>query len=390
MKYDAVVCHYHEIGLKGRNRDQFERRLIHNIREAIAATGYRKVQRLPGRVVVRLDESSDLAAILNRLGLVFGLSHFSPALETPSDMEALVEAGLQLAREADFESFQVRARKGHTTFPEGSQRVNEVVGQALKDATGKRVDLTQAQWTCHIELVLDTAFVYSNRHEGPGGLPVGASGKVVALLSGGIDSPVAAWEVAKRGARIELVHFHGQPFTDPSSVRQATRLAEQLSPWLAGARLWLIPFGEIQSEIVTSTPEELRVVLYRRFMMRIAEALALQEGAEGLVTGESLGQVASQTLANIRAIDAVVESIPVLRPLVGRDKIEIERLAKRIGTYEISIDPYQDCCVLFVPRQVTTRASLGALEEAESTLDVGGLAGKGLANAEQVTIVSST
>ena len=276
----------------------------------------------------------------------------------------------------------MRARRGHSSFPESSQRVNEVVGQAIKDATGARVDLSHGEWTCHIELVQNRAFLYADRLPGPGGLPAGTAGRVVALLSGGIDSPVAIWELAKRGAAVTAVHFHGQPFSDPSSARQAARLAEHLAPWLREIDLWLVPFGDVQAEIVTAAPAALRTVLYRRFMMRIAEALAHNVGAEALVTGESLGQVASQTLPNMRAIDAVVETLPVLRPLVGRDKIEIEAIARRVGTYEISIDPHQDCCVLFAPRQAATRARLPELEAAEASLDVPALVEKALAGVE--------
>jgi thiamine biosynthesis protein ThiI len=383
--YDLVVAHYHEIGLKGRNRKVFETALIDNIKTSITGTGFVSVKNMPGRVAIRLRSDSDVAEMLSRLERVFGLSHFAPALETRADIDSMVETALRLAHGSRFESFQVRTKKGNTSLSDSSQSVNETVGQAIKDATGARVDLTHAEWTCHIEAVLNKALLYWQRIDGPGGLPVGTSGRVVALLSGGIDSPVAAWEIAKRGGSVDLVHFHGQPYTDRSSVRQVSRLAKHLAPWLLESRLWLVPFGEIQSEVVTSAPEKLRVVLYRRFMMRIAEALALREEAEAIVTGESLGQVASQTLRNIGVIEEPVHSLPVLRPLVGRDKIEIERLARRIGTYEISIDPYQDCCVLFVPRRVSTRARREDLMEAESHLDVGALVEKGLANSHLET-----
>ena len=382
--FDLIIVHYHEIGLKGRNRGYFEDRLVTNIRTALAVDG-RGVRKLPGRLLIQAGPDRDRAELLSALSTVFGISSFSPAWEAPATMEGLVDAALEMAGRSDFASFQVRARKGHSSFPESTQRVNEVVGQAIKDATGRRVDLSHAEWTCHIELVADRAFVYADRIEGPGGLPVGVSGKVVTLLSGGIDSPVAAWELAKRGAINELVHFHGQPFTDPSSARQAERLARGLEPWTGPAKLWMVPFGDIQSEIVTSARQELRVVLYRRFMMRIAEALAEREGAQALVTGDSLGQVASQTLPNLRAVDTAVRSMPVLRPLVGRDKIEIERIARRIGTYEISIDPHQDCCVLFAPRQVTTRARVEDLESVESGLEVEILVEKGLSGATLAT-----
>lgn len=384
--FDVIIVHYHEVGLKGKNRSFFERKLAENIRGAIAGTGYDRVKLLSGRVAVWLGPQSDTEAILERMQQVFGLVSLSPALASAATIEAILDNSMALARSANFESFEVRARKGNSSFPETSQRVNEIVGQAIKDGLGKRVDLSHPEWSCYIELVGDQAFTYDRRMEGPGGLPVGVSGNVLALLSGGIDSPVAAWEIAKRGADLDFVHFHGQPFSDPSSARQATELARALACWTGPSRLWLVPFGELQSEIVTAAPQELRVVLYRRFMIRIAEEIAGHQGAEALVTGESLGQVASQTLRNMRAIDQAVRELPILRPLVGRDKVEIEALARKIGTYEISIQPHQDCCVLFVPRQVTTRASLTELEEAESNLDVRALVEKGAANASLLEI----
>jgi thiamine biosynthesis protein ThiI len=379
---DVVVAHYHEVGLKGRNRSFFERRLVDNIRWALRGTGIASVRPIPGRILVELGTHADLDAVSRRLARVFGLSSFGPAVEVVASMDAVVDAALALAAETSFASFRIRARRGYSSFPESSQRINEVVGQAVKDATGARVDLSHGEWTCHIELVQNRAFLYAARTPGPGGLPAGTSGRVVSLLSGGIDSPVATWELAKRGASVTAVHFHGQPYADPSSARQAARLAEHLAPWLRGLDLWLVPFGDVQAEIVTTAPAALRTILYRRFMMRIAEAVALSVGAEALVTGESLGQVASQTLPNLRAVDAVVAGMPVLRPLIGRDKIEIEALARHIGTYEISIDPHQDCCVLFAPRHAATRTRPAELEAAEAALDVEALVAKTLANAE--------
>ena len=379
---DVVVAHYHEIGLKGRNRSFFEKRLVDNIRRSLRDAGVSRVRSIPGRILVELGPDADQETIAEALGRTFGLSSFAPAVSAPATIEDVTRTALALAGEAPFESFRVRARKGYSSFLESSQRVNEIVGQAIKDASGARVDLSHGEWTCHIELVQNRAFLYATKLPGPGGLPSGTSGRVVSLLSGGIDSPVATWELAKRGASITAAHFHGQPYADPSSARQAARLAAQLAAWSREIDLWLVPIGDLQAEIVTSAPARLRTVLYRRFMMRIAEALALNVGAEALVTGESLGQVASQTLPNMRVIDAVVESLPVLRPLVGRDKIEIEAIARRIGTYDISIDPHQDCCVLFAPREAATRARPPELEAAEATLDVEALVAKALANAE--------
>lgn len=381
--HNLVLLHYQEVGLKGKNRSFFERKLVDNIRAALSDVDHTSVKSISGRILVGLSEDSNVSMFKARLERVFGLSSFSPAIERPARMDDLIEGAIQLANETSFRTFRVRARRGNSSFPDTSQTVNERVGQALKDHTYATVDLKNAEWTCYIELVTNKAYMYSEKIPGPGGLPVGSSGGVLALLSGGIDSPVAAWQIAKRGASVDFIHFHGQPFSDPSSVRQATRLAKQLAPWLGRSKLWLVPFGGIQSEIVKSAPQELRIVLYRRFMMRIAEALAAREGAAALVTGESLGQVASQTLPNLKATNEVVEDLPVLRPLIGHDKIEIENIARRIGTYEISIDPHQDCCVLFVPRRVTTAAKTQDLEKAESDLDVEGLIQRGLDKAEK-------
>jgi thiamine biosynthesis protein ThiI len=379
-----VLAHYQEVGLKGRNRSFFERTLASNIGQILSGIPGVAATPIAGRILIRLPREH-ISSAAEKLTHVFGLSSFSPAVELVAPtMERLVQQAVRLADEASFESFRVRARRGSSSFPQTSMEVNNVVGQALKDHTGARVDLSHPDWTCHIELVTNRAYFYSEKIRAPGGLPVGSSGRVMALISGGIDSPVAAWRMAKRGATVDFIHFHGQPYADPSSARQATQLVRHLAPWTLGSRLFLIQFGDIQSEIVTSAPQELRVVLYRRFMMRIAEALAEQEGAEGLVTGECLGQVASQTLPNLRVIDDAVEALPVLRPLIGHDKLEIEQTGKQIGTYDISIQPHQDCCVLFVPKRVTTAARFEDIRAAEERLDVQALVGKALANAEIV------
>lgn len=383
---EVIVAHYREVGLKGRNRSFFERRLVENMRRRLSALPAVTVKAIPGRIIVRPGSSGQTGQVLAGLQTVFGLSSFSAADELlqPS-MENLASAAVQLARRSRIGTFAVRARRGNTSFSHTSGEINVVVGQAIKDACGARVDLSRPEWTCYIEMVADRAYLYSEKVSGPGGLPVGTSGKVLTLLSGGIDSPVAAWQIARRGAAVDFVHFHGQPFSDASSSQQARRLAGHLLPWLMRSRLWMVPFGDVQSEIVTSAPERLRIVLYRRMMMRIAEAIARGEGAEALVTGESLGQVASQTLPNMAAIGGVVD-LPVLRPLIGLDKLEIEQIAERIGTYGISIEPHQDCCVLFTPREVTTAAKPQELEQAEAALDVDALVEKALANAEAASL----
>ena len=381
-----VLVHYAELGLKGRNRSFFERTLASNIALKLSAIPGVTAKSIPGRLLVRTPDRSTEDQVLSALASTFGLSGFSPAIELiEPDLESLSSAAVHLARAGSFESFKVRARRGNSSFAKSSSEINVVVGKAIGDATGARVDLGDAQWTCYIEVVGNRAFLYTRKVPGPGGLPVGTSGRLLALLSGGIDSPVAAWRMARRGSPVDFVHFSGQPFADPSSTRQATRLARHLAPWTLRSRLWIVQFGDVQSEIVTSAPQELRIVLYRRMMMRIAEALARREGAAGLVTGESLGQVASQTLPNLTAIGEVV-SLPVLRPLIGFDKLEIEATGKQIGTYEISIQPHQDCCVLFIPRQVTTAARPQDIAQAEAVLDVQGLVDKALANTDVVDL----
>ncbi|MEX2586419.1 MAG: tRNA uracil 4-sulfurtransferase ThiI [Actinomycetota bacterium] len=366
-----VVAHYQELGLKGRNRSFFERKLTENLRRLLSGVAGAKVVPISGRVLIRFADRADTDFVTGQLACAFGLGSFSPAEEmVDPTLDELASKAIEMADESNFESFQVRARRGNSSFPISSTQINVAVGQAVKDHSGARVDLTNPQWSCHIELVTNKAYLYSKKLPGPGGLPVGTSGKVLTLLSGGIDSPVAAWRMARRGARVDYIHFHGQPFADPSSSRQATHLAKQLAPWTLQSKLWLVSFGQIQSEIVTCAPQELRIVLYRRFMMRIAEELALREGAQGLVTGECLGQVASQTITNLQAISTVVKTLPILRPLIGHDKLEIEHTGKQIGTYDISIQPHQDCCVLFTPRRVATAAKIPDLIQAESSLPV--------------------
>jgi thiamine biosynthesis protein ThiI len=275
----------------------------------------------------------------------------------------------QLLEGRQFRSFRISARRAFKTYPLTSVELNRELGTFVVERSGARVDLHHAELEIHVEVLPAETFVYVNRVAGPGGLPVGASGTVVALLSGGIDSPVAAWRMIKRGCRVVFVHFHSVPYLPDISQGKARALVERLTEWQYASRLFLVPFGEIQREIVLSVPGPARVVVYRRMMIRIAEALARQVGAPALVTGESLGQVASQTLANIARIDEVA-TMPVFRPLIGTDKIEITTEAQRLGTFEISIEPDADCCTLFTPKHPLTRMSEETTRGVEAALDV--------------------
>ncbi len=305
---------------------------------------------------------------------LFGVANFSRIHVVPAapDLGALREAVLEALRGRRFASFCVRAKRSDKRFPLDSVAVERALGAAIVGATGVRVDFAQPELRLLVEILHDRIFFSFDKQAGAGGFPVGSSGRVAALLSGGIDSPVAAWRLMKRGCSVLLVNFHAFPLQDRTMIDKVRELARVLTRWQFRTRLLLVPFGTLQQTVVAHCPAPLRVVLYRRFMLRIAEALALRQGAKALVTGESLGQVASQTLDNLAAIDAAAR-LPVLRPLIGMDKDEITEQARRLGTFEISTLPDQDCCQLFVPRSPALAAHLPEVEAAEAALDVAGL-----------------
>ena len=380
----GVVVHYHEIGLKGRNRGYFERRLVDNLRAALRSTGDAAVEVLNGRLFVRTDAPPS-EGVLDAVARTFGIAFFAPCVVVASDLQAMIDAALA-SLPTSFRTFAVAAKRSSKEFALTSREINIELGAAVQAATGAAVDLGNPDVTLWLEVVGKRTFVYVERRDGPGGLPVGASGKVVSLLSGGIDSPVATYRVLKRGAKAVLVHFHSAPFTDRSSLRKAAELAKVLAQRQGDTVLYLVPLGEAQQQIVVAAPAALRVVLYRRLMMRIAAEIARHERAKALVTGDSLGQVASQTLENIACVDDVA-TLPVLRPLIGEDKQEIITDARRIGTYETSILPFEDCCSLFVPKSPATRASADDCRAAEQDVDVDALVESCIARAEVQRIV---
>jgi len=377
----VFIVHYSEIGLKGKNRAFFEKRLINNLRKALEGTGYAHIRRISGRFLIELKEDSDLDEIQKRLSKVFGISHYSLAHVSQQDIDRLKSDALSLVKECNFNTFKVYTKRSHKNFPLTSPEINAQVGGYLVEHTGANVDLGNPDLTCFIEIVEKYAFIFLNRSPGLGGLPVGVSGRVAVLLSGGIDSPVASWLMMKRGVTAAFVHFYSYPYTDIASLEKVKSLVELLTVHQYRSRLYLVPFIDIQKEIVANTPTDLRVILYRRMMVRIAEKLAQKENAQALVTGESLGQVASQTLANIRVIEECAR-IPILRPLIGQDKNEIIEQAYRIGTYETSVLPYNDCCSLFVPRHPATKASLDVVKSAEENLDINNLTAEAINQVE--------
>jgi tRNA uracil 4-sulfurtransferase len=377
-----VVVRYHEIALKGGNRPFFVQKLVDSLRRATADFPGTKVQALAGRLAVDVADEVGWEAVRERLATVFGVANFSRSHSTPADLEALKAAVVADLAGRPPRSFRVRSKRSDKRFPRTSVEIDRELGGAVQAATGSRVDLEAPELTVHVEVLRDRILYSFDKQAGPGGFAVGSSGRVLALLSGGIDSPVAAHRLMKRGCMVVLAHFHAFPLLDHTTIDKARELARILTRYQYRSRLLLVPFGPVQQTIVAGAPAPLRVVLYRRFMVRIAEALAARQRAKALVTGESLGQVASQTLDNMAVIDEAARG-PILRPLVGMDKEEITAQARQIGTFETSTLPDQDCCQLFVPRSPATAATLEEVRQAEAALDVGGLVAAAVAGAEE-------
>ena len=373
----AAIVHYHEVSLKKGSRPMFLRHLARNLERAVSDVGPARLRQLTGRIMLELDGNEAPHVVRDRLARVCGVANVALAYRVPSTVDAMKDVIARLIEGLRFASFRITARRAFKTYPLTSVELNRALGAFVVERTGARVSLHHAELDIHVEVLPAETLIYVDPVPGPGGLPVGASGTVMALLSGGIDSPVAAWRMIKRGCRVMFAHFHSVPYLPDVSQGKAKALVTRLTQWQYDSRLFIVPFGEIQREIVLSVPGPARVVIYRRMMVRIAEALARQTGAAALVTGESLGQVASQTLVNIARIDEAA-SMPVFRPLIGTDKLEITAEAERLGTFEISIEPDADCCTLFTPKHPATRLSEDAVRAVESGLDVAGLVAQGV------------
>lgn len=399
----VVLIRYGEIALKGDNRADFEYQLQHNLQAALRPAGGVRVHRLYGRMMVEgMEPGAPQQAVAAAAGRVFGVVGAAPALEVPLDLAALQAAAVALTEEAlgSFPGsgpaapaqplpFKVAARRSHKRFPLDSMQLNQEIGAHLLRTFGERlrVDLHSPRLVVHVEIRDREGFVYGPEVPGPGGLPIGVSGRSLALLSGGIDSPVAAWMAMKRGLVVDGIHFHAIPFTSHQARWKVVQLAQVLSRWSAGrpVRLFAVPFGEIQKAIYHAAPAELGILLMRRFMLRIAEQVADRYGHQAFITGENLGQVASQTLASLEVVGLAARR-PVLRPLVAFDKQEIVERARHIGTYEISVQPFEDCCTLFVARHPETRPAAAPLEAAEAALPVDALVAEAGAGVEEVVL----
>lgn len=384
--YNKILVRFGEVGLKGKNRSYFINGLAANIRRALKGLGpgYR-VSTPYGRVFVDLPPGAQVEPVISALQRVFGLVSFSPVVQTELDMGAIKEAALrELLAEGQPETFKVAARRSLKSFSLNSMEINqELGGYLLKNCPGLKVDVHHPQRVVNVEVRKEGAFVFSRVIPGPGGLPVGATGKGVLLLSGGIDSPVAGWLAMKRGIALEAVYFDTPPFTSARALAKVEKLAGILAQW-APINLHVVNFTPVQRALMEHVPEDLTITVMRRFMFRVAEALARKKGALALITGESVGQVASQTLESMLTINTVV-STPVLRPVVAMDKVEIMEISRKIGTYETSIEPYQDCCTLFVSPHPKTRPTLAQAEAAEREMDIQGLVELALADIKSQT-----
>jgi thiamine biosynthesis protein ThiI len=388
----SVIAHYSEIALKGKNRPWFLQRLVDNLRLALSDLAVSEVRAPLGRIEVVLGNDAAWPEVRERLTRMFGLANFSRAHRVRCnsaqgkalDLEAIADALVNDLPTEPVESFRVRVRRADKRFPTPSPEVERILGMRVQDARGWKVDLSSPALTIGVELLHKEAFYYFGKIRGPGGMPVGTAGRVVALLSGGIDSPVAAWRMMRRGCTATFVHFHSYPFLERTSQDKARELAQILTRYQFRSRLYLVPFGELQRQITLSVPGPLRVVVYRRMMLRIAERIARDRGAHALVTGEVLGQVASQTIENMTTIERAT-TLPVFRPLIGMDKDEITAQAEKLGTYPVSIIPDQDCCTLFTPRHPATSATEKEIADAERTLEVAAM----VASAADAAVVES-
>ena len=365
----SVVIHYKELALKGRNRPWFVHALLRNLRTLLADLDVVHVGVVAGRIQVRFETGDHWSEARTRLARLPGIANFARAEHVAADMDVMAATVLEGLRGQTPRRFRIKTRRADKRFPVASPEVERVIGGRVHTELGWPVDLKHPQSVIRIEILTGEAFIIFDREPGAGGLPVGTGGKALCLLSGGIDSPVAAWRIIRRGVRVQLVHFHSYPILDQTSQEKVRELAEILTRYQLKTRLYLVPFGAVQQQVMVTVAPELRVVIYRRLMLRIAQRIAERVHAHALITGDVIGQVASQTIENMRAIDDATAML-VLRPLVSLDKEEITDEAIRLGTYPTSILPDQDCCTLFTPRNPATRAHLAEVRAAEGLLDV--------------------
>lgn len=380
---EIILIKSGELALKGLNRSTFEDILIKNIRKRIKPLGefeYRKEQSTVA--VVPMEDYIDMDEVSDRISRVFGIAAYSRALQVEKDMDVILKNAPEYLAEQlkNAKTFKVEGKRSDKKFPLKSPEISAEVGGAILSAFPHlRVDVKNPEILVTIEIREKFAFIRGNQTKGAGGMPTGTAGKSSILISGGIDSPVAAYMMAKRGLVLNAIHFASPPYTSPQSEEKVHNLLRQVSRYSGNITLFTVGFTEIQEEIRDKCPEDLFTLIMRRFMMRIAQRIAEKEESKALITGESLGQVASQTLNALACTDAVV-SMPVFRPLIGLDKDEIIKVSRKIDTFDISIEPYEDCCTVFTPKHPKTKPQISVLENAEKALDVEALINRAIEN----------
>ena len=387
--HEIILCKLGEVVLKGLNRHSFEMKLMSNIRRRTQRYGKFKIYSRQSTIYVEpAEETCDLAAAYDACKKVFGIIAIARAVPCPKEKEAIFATAKEYLGPALLaaKSFKVESKRSDKSFPMGSIQLSQWVGGALHDAFPHlTVDVHDPELTVYLEVREDAAYVHGPAEAAAGGLPIGMGGHAVSLLSGGIDSPVSSYMIAKRGVQLELLHFASPPYTSQQAREKVLQLARELTVWCGRLTVHIVPFTEIQEEIRRKCPEDHFTLIMRRFMMRLADRLAHELCCKALVTGESLGQVASQTIQALCVSDDVA-TMPVLRPLIGMDKEEIVRIARHVGTFDTSILPYEDCCTVFTPRHPKTKPNLEEVREYEAALDIDDLCGKALAGREMIRL----
>lgn len=387
---NILIVRCGEVALKGMNKPYFERMLVDRIRRNLKDFPGVDIKRSEGLIFVRADKELDLNAIIKQVSKVFGVASISHAVEAPSDLDAIGEEAVKymmnLIEEKGVKTFKVEGKRADKTFPVKSPEIGRIIGaKVLIGCKVLKVDVHQPDVLLHVDVRSDRTYIYDAKIQGFGGLPLGTNGKGMVLLSGGIDSPVAAWMMAKRGMLLEAVHFHSYPYTSPRAQEKVEDLAKIVASYCGRFKMHAVNLLPIQEQIVANCPEEETTILVRRFMMRIAEKIAQDTGCMMLITGENLGQVASQTAEALVVTDATV-GMPVMRPLIAMDKTDIMDKAQEIGTFETSIQPYEDCCTVFLPKHPTTKPKLEKILESESKLDVDALVEAAVKSQEIINI----
>ncbi len=382
---EIILIKNGELALKGLNRNVFEDALIKNLRQSLWALGNVEIKKAQSTVYIEpKDEAFDFEGALDKVSKVFGIAAYSRAAVCEKDIDTILKCAPEYLADTmnSVKTFKVEAKRADKRFPLTSPEISAEVGGALLSAFNHlRVDVHNPDIIITVEIRDYAAYIRAGQLHGAGGLPVGTAGQAAILISGGIDSPVAAWTMAKRGLRLNAIHFASPPYTSIRAEQKVKTLLSKVAAYSGGINLAIVPFTEIQEEIAKNCPEEYFTLIMRRMMMRIAERIARHKHCGALITGESLGQVASQTLAAIACTDAVT-GIPVLRPLIGSDKEEIITVSRRIDTFETSCLPYEDCCTVFTPKHPKTKPTLELCEIAESKLDVEELIQKAIENTE--------